>query len=507
MNSIEGKIVNLGDFAVKAGDSVVLCHGHFNIIHPGHIRYLNYARQQGDKLVVSIQGDASFQNSERKHNFSEAERAAGVASIQSVDKVIILGKSNLEELIKVLEPSVLVLGKEFEYEHDEQVSKAVKLINKQGGKTLFHAGETHYASADLLRENIPEIHEEQTKLFKNACKTQKLKLGELLECIDRFKDSSLLVIGDTIVDQYVACDALGMSAEAPVVVVRELDAREYAGGAAIVAMHAKALGSECRYISVVGNDMNATIAEKELDQLNVQHVLVEDNSRPTTFKIRYLVNNQKMFRVSRMKEHSLSRQIEDQVIKEIKKASSHIQGILISDFVYGVITPRVLETITDLAKKKHLYVIGDLQCSSQVGNVSKFKNFDLICPTERESRIALGTQDEGVEWVANALMQQTSTRNMVMKLGREGFIAYESVTESFINRQHFPALSINPVDVAGAGDSLLAALSVGLCSGASLMQASAIGAGMASIAVQKVGNIPVSSGELKNQLEKIQFNL
>ena len=100
MNSIEGKIVNLGDFALNAGDSVVLCHGHFNIIHPVHIRYLNYARQQGDKLVVSIQGDASFQNSERKHNFSEAERAAGVASIQSVDKVIILGKRNFEELIK-----------------------------------------------------------------------------------------------------------------------------------------------------------------------------------------------------------------------------------------------------------------------------------------------------------------------------------------------------------------------------------------------------------------------
>ena len=507
MNSIEGKIVNLEEFVLNSGDSLVLCHGHFNIIHPGHIRYLNYARQQGDKLVVSIQGDASFLNSERKHNFSETERAAGVASIQAVDKVIILGKRNLEELIKVLEPTVFVLGKEFEYEHDHQVSMAVRLVNKQGGKTLFHAGETHYASADLLRENIPEMHEEQTKLFKNACITQKLKLEELLECIDKFKDSSLLVIGDTIIDQYVACDALGMSAEAPVVVVRELDTREYAGGAAIVAMHAKALGSECRYISVVGNDINANIAEKELNHLNVQHVLVEDNSRPTTFKIRYLVDNQKMFRVSRMKEHSLPRQVEEQVIREIKIAASHVQGILISDFVYGVITPRVLETITEIAEKKDIYVIGDLQCSSQVGNVSKFKNFDLICPTERESRIALGAHDEGVEWVANALMKQTNAQNIVMKLGREGFIAYESLTDSFINRQHFPALSTNPVDVAGAGDSLLAALSVGLCSGASLMQASAIGAGMASIAVQKVGNIPVSFGELKNQLEKIQFNL
>ena len=486
---------------------MVLCHGHFNIIHPGHIRYLDYASQQGEILVVSIQGDASFLHSERKHHFSEAERAAGVASIQTVDQVVLLGEGNLEKLIEVLNPTVLVLGKEFEYEQGDQVSKAVKLIKKQGGKTLFHAGETHYASADLLHDNLPDFHEQHTQLFIDACSRQKLNLEELLKCIDKFKDASLLVIGDTIVDQYVACDALGMSAEAPVVVVRELDTREYAGGAAIVAMHARALGAECRYISVVGQDKNATIAAQELEHLKVKHVLVEDNSRPTTFKIRYLVNNQKMFRVSRMKDHSLPRQVEDQIIKEIKAAATKIQGILISDFVYGVITPRVLEAITQLSKKYHLLVFGDLQCSSQVGNVSKFKNFDLICPTERESRIALGTHDEGVEWVANALMKNTNARNIVMKLGREGFIAYESETNGFVNRQHFPALSINPADVAGAGDSLLAALSVGLCSGASLMQASAIGAGMASIAVQKVGNIPISYGQLKKQLKKIQLNL
>mgnify|MGYP001988233228 CR=1 FL=1 len=83
---------------------MVLCHGHFNIIHPGHIRYLDYACQQGAKLVVSIQGDASFLNSERKHHFSEAERAAGVASIQTVDQVVLLGEGNLVELIKVVNP-------------------------------------------------------------------------------------------------------------------------------------------------------------------------------------------------------------------------------------------------------------------------------------------------------------------------------------------------------------------------------------------------------------------
>ena len=94
-----------------------------------------------------------------------------------------------------------------------------------------------------------------------------------------------------------------------------------------------------------------------------------------------------------------------------------------------------------------------------------------------------------------------------MKLGGEGFIAYESGADEFINRQHFPALITNPVDVAGAGDSLLATLSVGLCSGATLMQSSAIGTGMASLAVQRIGNIPVSYQKLKNHLEKIQPDL
>ena len=500
MNSIEKKIIKLEEVSHYSGDSVVLCHGHFNIIHPGHIRYLDYARKQGTKLIVSILGDGNFLNSEQKHHFSEAERSLGVASIQTVDQVVLLGEGDFEKLIKVLRPTVLVLGKEFENERDDQVRAAVKLQEKQGGKMFFHAGETRYASAVLLKDNLPDLHEQHTNKFKQACNQQKIKLDELQECIDKFKDTSLLVIGDSIVDQYVACEALGMSAEAPIVVVRELDTRDYAGGAALVAMHVSALGADCRYISVVGQDTTATIVENDLERLNVQHVLVEDNSRPTTFKIRYLVNSQKLFRVSKMKEHGLSQKVEEKIIKELKDAAPKIQGIIVSDFVYGVITPRILKTISELSVKHQLLVFGDLQCSSQIGNVSKFKNFELLCPTEREARIAIGTQDEGVEWVANTLMSQTNSRNMVMKLGGEGFIAYGTETDGSVNRQHFPALSINPVDVSGAGDSLLAALSVGLCSGATLMQASAIGAGMASLAVENIGNTPVSCQQLREML-------
>ena len=174
MNSIGKKIIRLDEVSNKKGDSVVLCYGQFNIIHPGHIRYLDYACQQGEKLVVSVQGDSSFLDSVHKHNFSEAERAAGVASIQTVDQVILLGEGNLEKLIKMLNPAVLVLGKEFEYERGDQVGDAVQQLKKQGGQILFHAGETQYASSDLLRDNLPNLHEQNIKLFKKGCNQQTL---------------------------------------------------------------------------------------------------------------------------------------------------------------------------------------------------------------------------------------------------------------------------------------------------------------------------------------------
>ena len=153
----------------------------------------------------------------------------------------------------------------------------------------------------------------------------------------------IIVIGDTIVDQYAACEALGMSAEAPVVVVKELDAKNFIGGAGIVASHIKALGADCHFISVVGKDDMSDTVKNELKNRNITHTLIRDKSRPTTFKKRYLVENQKLFRVSRLEEHNLDRNIEDRIINEIEKVACNANGIVISDFVYGVITERVLK--------------------------------------------------------------------------------------------------------------------------------------------------------------------
>ena len=503
MNQLNNKIIHLEDALENSEEIVVLCHGHFNIIHPGHIRYLDYARQQGTRLVVSVQGDATFLEADHKHHFKEDERASGVAAIQTVHEVVLLGEKTLKDAILKLKPSVLVLGTEYEYELYQKVKDAVEILLKQGGRVLYRAGESYYASTELLQDSRSDIQKERNQLFQQACEQQGFCIEGLPDLLYKFKDASLLVIGDTILDRYVACDALGMSAEAPIIVARELEDQDFLGGAAIVASHAKSIGANCSYLSVVGADQNGAMVKDKLVSQNVEHVLIEDSSRPTTLKVRYMIENQKIFRVSRLKEHSIPRSIEDQLIMEIRRKTPGVQGILISDFVYGVITPRILKVIKEQSVKNNLFLFGDLQCSSQVGNVAKFKNFHLLCPTEREARIALGSQDEGLEQLANSLIKRTSTRNLILKLGAAGFIVYENQKEGFINRQHFPALNPNPVDVTGAGDSLLTALAVGICAGIPLMQSSAIGACLAKIAVQTVGNFPVSRQKLQNCLDEI----
>jgi rfaE bifunctional protein kinase chain/domain len=496
--SINNKIVSINNSVLSTGN-VSLCYGHFNLIHPGHLRYLQYAKTLSDKLIVAIISDKELDKDLFEHRFSEEERAEGVINLQIVDYVVILNESTFDELIDVIKPKVLVLGKEFKRKQSKQISLAISAANKEGS-VKFHAGEIHYFNSNFLHKKVSDTESSNRNKLNSICKDYNIGVNNLQGRLNNFSNAKLAVIGDTIVDNYVACDALGMSAEAPVLVVKELENREFIGGAAIVASHVAALGAKCHYISVVGEDDQSNIVSKSLIEQGISVDLIVDISRPTTYKTRYMVENQKLFRVSRIKDHKISEEIEQEIISKITTLAPDIDGILVSDFVYGVITQNVLNTLSNLSKQFGIKLYGDLQCSSQVGKVSKFNGFDLITPTEKESRIALDDDENGIEWVATTLLKNTNSKNMLMKLGSDGFIAYSS---NLSYRQDFPALSVNPVDVTGAGDSLFAAMSVSLSSGSNLIEASIIGTFMASLAVKEVGNTPITNDRLNQYMLEI----
>jgi rfaE bifunctional protein kinase chain/domain len=501
------KIINFSEIVFSASDTEfdrsTVCFGHFNTIHPGHIRYFRIARKYGRKLVVAVEGDVHLPNSGRAGIFSEEDRAQSVGSIDLVDFVVILDQGSLEDLVRQINLSALVLGKEFEEARSEKVKTAVVAARSKGAQVIYDAGETHYATSELLSNTATELEEERWDAFIAAQKAQNISLPRVFSIMKGAAMPRILVIGDTIVDRYVACDPVGMSSEAPVVVVKEMDSHDYLGGAGIVAAHVSRLGAHCTYLSVVGKDDGGRFATITLPEFGVDSILFEDDSRPTTLKVRYMVENQKLFRVSRLNENNISRSIEKKIIREIISRAPSLDGILVSDFVYGVVTPKILEVIKTVAKKNELLLFGDLQCSSQIGNVLRFEDFFLLCPTEREARIALANHNDGLEYLANLLIKETRSTNMILKLGGDGFIAYyESQQEKeFSRRQYFPALTANAIDVAGAGDALIATMAVGLTQGLSMLEVSAVACCVSAIAVQTVGNRPIDL----NQVERFFF--
>ena len=487
------KIVKFNEIKSLPKEAVI-AYGHFTTIHTGHIRYLRHAKKIGNQLIVALLGDKDIKNTSN-FGFKESDRADALSLLSIADYIVLLGNNNLKNLLEELVPKALVLGKEFENTNNKDILDSISFQFKFNKEVHFHAGDINYANTDLLINSESELSLSRKKLFVETCSREGLTFENLVSSVDAWGGTHLLVIGDSIIDQYAACEPIGLSAEAPVVVVKELKKRNFIGGAAIVANHAKTLGANCSFISVVGDDSPASYLREQLKKNDITHELFVDKSRPTTFKKRYVVENQKLFRVSQLEEHKLDNEIEDKIILKLREYAPKINGIIVSDFVYGVVTEKIIEEIKNLSNKYDLMIFGDLQCSSQVGDITNFKNFSLLCPNEKETRVALKDKESGLEKLSQSLIKITKTQRLIMKLGAEGFIAYDNTVEK-IKTQSFPALSVNPVDVAGAGDSLLAVMALGLSSNQPLISTSAIACCMAAIAVETMGNSPISKEKL-----------
>ena len=498
--ALKTKLLSLDQ--TKNYQGCVLTYGHFSTIHPGHIRYLRHARSLGRKLLIALAGDGA--EPENPYPFNQQERAEALGMLGLADVVVLLQSDELSHAIRQLRPTVLVLGKELV--NLAKFQEPLTILKGFGGRVQFHAGVVQYASSELLTTPEKDLRLQRRMQFQAACKRQGLIYEQLVETMKDWSQTRLIVLGDTIVDQYAACEPIGMSAEAPVIVVREVAKREFIGAAAIVAAHIRALGAQCDLVSVVGNDTTAEFVRKELKARKIGDSLTKDPSRPTTFKKRYVVENQKLFRVSRLEQHDLDLNIEAQVICRLEALAPHAEGIVVSDFVYGVVTKKVLQAVARLAKQHNLQVFGDLQCSSQIGSITRFKNFSLLCPNERELRISLKDKDSGIETLSQQLLEETFCERLIIKLAGEGFIAYERDSNRQVHTQPFPALSVNPLDVAGAGDSVLAVMATGLASRQAMMPTAALACCMAALSVETMGNTPISAETLQSYLTEVLLN-
>ena len=195
--------------------------------------------------------------------------------------------------------------------------------------------------------------------------------------------------------------------------------------------------------------------------------------------------------------------IQNQIINEFEKIAPDIDLLILSDFSYGVLTKEVTTKLIKIAKLNGLVIAADSQTSSQLGDLSQFANVDLITPTETEARLELKDQKSGLAVIADKLRSKINSQSIIIKLGADGLVINGVKSDgTLLSLDALPSFNQNPIDVSGAGDSLLAAASLAITIENNLAKASLIGSLAAAIQIGRVGNIPIEKEKIISLIQK-----
>jgi len=472
----------------------VFVSGNFNILHPGHLRLLRFAKSSGDYLVVGLESDrlagtASY--------VPESLRLLGLQSISLIDEVVIIDEP-ITEFISRLRPDIVVKGKE----HELQFNPELAAIEEYGGRLIFSSGEAVFSSLDLIRKEFQEQEIRSISLPQEYLTRRHISRDRLTKLVESFSKLKVCVIGDLIIDEYITCQPLGMSQEDPTIVVTPLSSTRFIGGAGIVAAHAAGLGAQVDFFSITGNDASREFALESLSNAQVNAHLFIDDSRPTTLKQRYRSNEKSLFRVSHLHQSGISIKLQQRILKVIKQALKGADLLVFSDFNYGCLPQALVEQIIDLVSESGVILAADSQSSSQTGDISRFKGMDLITPTEREARISTRNREDGLVILAEKLRQDAVAKNIFLKLGEEGLFIHAGSSEDMgtLLNDRISALNTIPKDVAGAGDSLLITSAMSLASDGNIWEAACLGSLAAAVQVGRVGNSPLTIEELLREI-------
>ncbi len=319
-----------------------------------------------------------------------------------------------------------------------------------------------------------------------------LDRGRAQAIIERMTESRVIVVGDVMLDQFIFGHVGRISPEAPVPVVTYNHEQHRAGGAANVALNARGLGAKVELVGVVGED---EAAGKLKDLLRAAEVaprgLVTDLDRRTTTKVRIVTTrNQQVARVDYENDNEVGRAIEDAVADVISARSNGAGAIVVSDYLKGVVTRRLMAHVIATAQRRAIPVLVD----PKIPHLEYYAGASLVTPNNHEAETATHLRirsDEDARNAARVFRERARCEGVLITLGEHGMWLGHDLAEG-----HLPAAAREVSDVTGAGDTVVATLALAMASGATWAEAAQVANEAAGIVVGKFGPATVTPGEL-----------
>lgn len=332
----------------------------------------------------------------------------------------------------------------------------------------------------------------------------------ILQHLPDLKGREVLIVGDVGLDEYVLGPVRRISPEAPVPVVEVETEESRLGLAANVAQNVASLGGTARLIAVVGQDGAAGTLRGLLKKAGVgSDHLVVDHERPTTRKLRVMVQNHHIVRVDYEHRKFLSREVEDAVLKQVRELIGTCAAVIIQDYAKGVVSDRLVSEVVAMARKAGKRVLADPNPKTPL---KTYRGVDVMTPNYDEAvgLSGIGSDDlrrdpAFLDKVGERLMEVCESQQMVITLGKDGMRIFDksgaSDSDTSDGVVNLPTNAKQVFDVTGAGDTVIAALALAWGSGFSLPQACALANYAAGVVVGKVGCVPCPVSELVEAID------
>ncbi len=468
-----------------AGRTVALCHGVFDLLHPGHIKHFEAAGKTADILVVTLTQDKYVGKGPGRPVFNQRLRAETIAEIACVDYVAVNGWPTSVETIKLLKPDLYIKGSDYAKREDDltgEINREEEAVRAHGGRIHF-TDEITFSSTELLNIHFNVYHEEADEFLRDF--RTRYGAEQVIGMMQSLKKMKVLVVGDTIIDEYHYCVPMGKAWKETVIATRYVNQESFAGGVLACANHIGGFCDRVGLVTCLGEENSREDFIRAHLKKTVEPRFFYRQDAPTVVKRRYVDHAflSKIFEVCFLNVQTAGQELDRKVCAHLEEACGAYDLVIAADFGNGFISPEMVEVLC--RKSKFLSVMTQTNSANCGFNlITRYPRADYVCIDEPEIRLALHDKFGKLEDMMIEVSRRLKASRVTVTGGHRGSLGY-TAGEGFAQ---VPVFSKEVVDRIGAGDAYLAITSAAVAAGFPMELVGFIGNAVGALAVKIVCN-------------------
>ena len=484
--------------------TLVMCHGVFDVIHSGHIKYFEQAKNLGNILLVSVTTDKYVNKGPLRPINKTKERIQVLENLKLIDFVVESDSSTAEKNIHYFKPDIYCKGPDYRYKKnsDANLEKEISLLKKNNGKFISVKHKKKSSNKIIKLKDLDIISKDSLYLKHISYLRSKFKSHIVNNSLIKLSNNTSLILGELIIDIYNFLDVVGKSGKEPMLVYKRNRKEKFLGGSALIANICSTFSKTTNYLFCVGEKKNEINFIKKSLNKNLIYNFFKKKGSNTFTKMRYLdsYKNIKILGIYDVDKKKLDKITEKKYLKKLQLLLRKVFTVILIDYGHGEVTDNIKKS---LLKFKHKLFVNTQMNANNLGSFSlnKYNNINTLCINENEFRFGMKDYESSLPLLARKIIIKNNFKNLVITKGKFGSYLFKKDKYFYC-----PAFVKNPDDTIGSGDTFFSIVSLCLSSKIDPELSLFFASLAASYTVSNLGNKNYINSEiLKKNLEYI-FN-